>query len=426
MGSKRPATLLALVGTVLALVSCGRGGGDPVTEATQPAALPASVAESTSIPSGTDPLPTAEEGATPAISTPVAPLRGISTRILESQAAFPVLVAAPPADGRVFVVGKEGTIWTQSRTGGPETLALDLREEVSTRSEQGLLGLAFPPDFAERPRAFVDYTDRVGSTVVSEFRVADDGTFLDERVLLTVPQPAANHNGGHLAFGPDGALYVALGDGGGANDEYGNGGDPSTLLGTLLRLDVSEPGRLAVPADNPFVGGGGAAEVWAFGLRNPWRFTFDDGWLVVADVGQGSYEEINRVRSDSPGLDYGWSTMEGLHCFSPRSDCDPTGLVLPVLEIAHGDGETCSVTGGVVYRGADIPELSGQYFYSDYCGGYLRSVRFENDQVSEHLDWTDQVGDLGQVTSFGVDGSGEVFITSADGTVRRLVADRQD
>lgn len=419
-----PTAAIALV-LAVALSGCGRSAGEPATEATSPSPVAATVEVPTSsaaVPGAT--TTTDGDTETDPTSTSLAPLARLDVRVVESEAAFPVMVAAPVEDARIFLVGKEGTIWVQPRLGGEETLVLDLRSRVSTRSEQGLLGLAFPPDFEQRPRAFVDYTDPDGATVVSEFAVAEDGTFLDEQVLLIVPQPAANHNGGHLAFGPDGALYVSLGDGGAANDEFGHGRDPGTLLGTLLRLDVSEPGRAVPAAGNPFEDTGGAPEVWAFGLRNPWRFAFDDGWLMIADVGQGSYEEINRVQADQAGADYGWSTMEGLHCFSPAVGCDPTGLVLPVLEISHGDAGTCSVTGGFTYRGAEIPEIDGQYFYSDYCGGYLRSAQFADGEVVEHLDWSEQVGDLGQVTSFGVDGFGELYITSSDGTVRRLVADR--
>lgn len=405
------------------LAGCGRSAGDPAGEATTPPVEPATVPSVAS----TEPLPATtitDTEATVSTPDPLPALRGLSTRSVDTAASFPVLVTAPPGDQRIFIVGKEGTVWMQDREGGPETLVLDLRSRVSNRNEQGLLGLAFHPLFSQDRRAFVDYTDRNGNTVVAEFQVSGSGEFSDETILLTVPQPASNHNGGMVAFGPEGNLYVAMGDGGGANDQFGNGRDPSTLLGTLLRLDVRRPGVATPPSDNPFSGDDGAAEVWAFGLRNPWRFAFDDEWLIVADVGQQSYEEINRVPASRPGLDYGWSTMEGLHCFSPTSGCTPDGLVEPIVEVPHGEAGTCSITGGYVYRGQEIPELDGQYFYSDYCGGYLRSLRFDGESVAEHLDWSDQVGSLGQVTSFGVDGFGELFITSADGTVRRLTAQR--
>lgn len=417
---------MSVAAGVTVLAACGQSAGEPVRELDTPpvetVTLAGADASTTTSSSSAPPVSSSLPSATTQPGTTPAPLRSLTARPVETQAEFPVLVASPPADERIFIVGKEGTVWSQVRDGGPETLVLDLG--VSGRSEQGLLGLAFHPDFRADPRAFVDYTDLNGNTVVSQFTLSDAGTFVDEVVLLTIDQPAANHNGGMVSFGPDGYLYVALGDGGGANDQYGHGGNPATLLGTLLRVDVSVPGIVTVPPDNPFVDGGGAPEVWAYGLRNPWRFTFDGDWLIVADVGQQSYEEINRVSADAAGLDYGWSRMEGAHCFAPAQGCDPSGLVVPVVEIPHGEAGTCSVTGGLVYRGAEIPEVAGQYFYSDYCGGYLRSLVFSDGSVVEHLDWSDEVGPLGRVTSLGSDGVGELFITTAEGTVYRLEAER--
>lgn len=408
------------------IAACGRSAGEPVSSASIPAPRPAT----TQAPAGPDTTPhestTSESAVLPIPTTTIPPafFGGLAMVDVETRASFPVLVAAPAGDDRIFIVGKEGTVWVQPQTGGSETLALDITNQVSTGNEQGLLGLAFHPDFEATRRAFLSYTDVNGDTVLSEAMVGDDAIFSGEVVLLTISQPAANHNGGMIEFGPDGNLYMALGDGGGANDQFGNGQDPSTLLGSLLRLDIAESGTVRAAADNPFVNGGGAPEVWAFGLRNPWRFTFDEGTLYVADVGQDIYEEIDMVDAGRSGLNYGWSKMEGLHCFSPASGCASAGLIQPVLEIAHGDAETCSITGGFVYRGAEIPEIDGDYFYSDYCGGYLRSLTVENGSVVDHVDWSDQVGPLGRVTSFGRDGLGELYITSADGTVRRLVAVR--
>ena len=246
-------------------------------------------------------------------------------------------------------------------------------------------------------------------------------------MIFVTTQPAGNHNGGMLAFGPDGYLYIGLGDGGGADDRYGNGQRPDTVLGTLLRLDIDGGDPVggvayAIPPDNPFVDGGGAPEVWAYGLRNPWRFSFDQDLVYVGDVGQNRWEEIDVASASEGGLNYGWPIMEGTHCFSPSSGCDTDDLHLPVAEFSHGDG--CSVTGGYVYRGAAIPELDGRYFYSDYCGGWLRSFVYENGVATDAQDHTEQVGSLTSVTSFGTDAFGELYVTTAGGDVWKLVGER--
>jgi hypothetical protein len=208
-----------------------------------------------------------------------------------------------------------------------------------------------------------------------------------------------------IQFAPDGALILGLGDGGGAGDRFGNGQNPDTLLGGLVAIDVdaSEP----------------AASKYAMGLRNPWRFWIDGEVIYVADVGQNGYEEISVTRLEA-GLNYGWPVLEGLHCFS-TSDCDGTGLVAPILELEHGDGGTCSITGGPVYRGGSLPQLHGHYFYSDYCGGYLRSLLYADGAASELRDWSDQVGVPGQMTGFGVDGAGEMYVTTTN-RVLKVVA----
>jgi glucose/arabinose dehydrogenase len=229
----------------------------------------------------------------------------------------------------------------------------------------------------------------------------------DQHVLLTVEQPAANHNGGMIQTGPDGMLYVGLGDGGGSNDRFGHGQNTETLLGGIVRID---------PAS-------GEAELWSYGLRNPYRFWFDGDVLYIGDVGQGAYEEIDVVTFDPDGFNFGWPITEGLHCFSPRTGCDVAGLTLPVIEVEHGDGGTCSITGGVVYRGAAIPELDGHYLYSDYCGGWLRSFRFQDGEAVDQKDWTDEVGSAGRVVSFGVDHTGEVYVLTVD-AIRRIVGVR--
>ena len=248
-------------------------------------------------------------------------------------------------------------------------------------SEQGLLGLAFHPRYRQNGYLYVNYTDMAGHTAVVRYTARADGGAADPGSalpLLRVEQPAANHNGGHLLFGPDGYLYVGLGDGGGAGDTYRNAQSPQSLLGKMLRLDVdrTEGGKpYAIPADNPFRDGPFRPEVWAVGLRNPWRYSFDrtSGDLYIADVGQNAYEEVNVVPAGAaPGLNFGWPRMEATHCYPSGSACDRQGLTLPAAE--YGRGGNCSVTGGAVYRGAAQPLLRGAYLFGDYCSGRIWSL----------------------------------------------------
>lgn len=339
----------------------------------------------------------------------------------------PVHLTAPPGDDRLFVLEQGGRIRVVRNGSLLPTPFLDLTDRVgSAGSEQGLLGLAFHPEYATTGHLFVNYTDLNGDTRVERYTVTADPDAADPasaRSILQVEQPFSNHNGGLVVFGPDGMLYVGLGDGGGAGDPRANGQDPGTLLGSILRLDVDGDDPFAIPADNPFVEDPDARdEIWAWGLRNPWRFTFDEsvGVLYIADVGQNAFEEVNAESADAGGLNYGWNVMEGAHCFDPPSGCDQTGLTPPVLEYENGPGGTCSVTGGFVYRGDRIPGIRGHYFYSDFCAGFLRSFRLEDGEAVDRREW--EVGDLGQVTSFGVDAAGELYILSADGRVFRLVS----
>ena len=340
---------------------------------------------------------------------------------------------AGDGSGRLFVVEKAGVI--RIVRGGilEPTPFLSITNRIeSSGGEQGLLSVAFPPDYATKGYFYVDYTDLNGDTVVSRFHLTGDPDQADansEQVLLTVDQPDTNHNGGQLAFGPDGYLYVGLGDGGGGGDEYGNAQDPSTLLGNILRIDVEPPtisfsvthqvflplvasedgNGLAyrIPPTNPFTQTTGYRdEIWAWGLRNPWRFSFDGdtGDLYIGDVGQSSYEEIDFQPAASPGGEnYGWPIMEGTHCY-PSAPCDDTGLVLPVAEYDHSQG--CSVTGGVVYRGSDA-DLQGIYLYGDFCSGQMWGlVREEGTWVTEVLTDTTL-----SITSFGEDEAGNVYLT---------------
>lgn len=335
---------------------------------------------------------------------------------------FPLFVTAPVGDSRVFVVEKAGRIRILDDGALLSDPFLDISDEVSGGSEQGLLSLAFHPDYADNGRFFVNFTNRAGDTRVVEYRVSADPDRADPtpvRTVLAVPQPFSNHNGGLVAFGPDGMLYVGMGDGGSGGDPRGNGQDLSTLLGALLRLDVD--GGDLVPSDNPFAGQPGArGEIWAYGLRNPWRFSFDrqTGDLYIADVGQNQFEEVNAVEGPGRGANYGWNVTEGNDCFAPPDGCDTSGLTLPVTVYGHGDG--CSVTGGAVYRGSAVPDLQGLYFYSDFCNGFIRSFRFVDGEATDERRWPELEPAGERISSFGEDAAGELYVTTASGNVYRF------
>ncbi len=325
--------------------------------------------------------------------------------------------------GRLFVVEQTGRIWIVGPDGARlETPFLDLSTTVtpvSGYSEQGLLGLAFHPDYAENGRFFVNYTDREGTSVVAEYAVAnndpDVANAVSGRELLRVAQPYANHNGGMMAFGPDGYLYISLGDGGSAGDPQVNGQNPWTLLGSILRIDVdSEERPYGIPEDNPFVAAGnGAPEIWAWGLRNVWRFSFDraTGDFYLADVGQNLWEEVNFQAADSPGGEnYGWNRYEGTHPYSGGDA--PADMVLPVAEYAHNEGG-CSISGGYVYRGAAVPELEGVYFFGDWCTGNVFALYRDSAEAWQRVLFTQLPGKL--ISSFGEDEAGELYIVDYGG-----------
>ena len=327
---------------------------------------------------------------------------------------------AGDGSGRLFVVEQRGTV-AAVRNGDVEGRFLDLSDRTRAQGERGLLGLAFHPAFASNGRLFVHYTDRSGDTVLSELRAdppsASSVDPATERVLLTLDQPYGNHNGGQIAFGPDGYLYLALGDGGSGGDPLNAGQDRSTWLGTILRLGVDGAEPYEVPADNPFVGVEGALpEIWAYGLRNAWRFSFDraTGDLWIADVGQNAVEEVNRQPADSPGGEnYGWRIMEGDACFDPPSGCDPSGLTMPVVTYTHASGLGRSVTGGYVYRGADVPALQGAYVFGDYVSGRVFVAEGSGD------DWSMRtLLEAGfRIAAFGEDESGELYVADYQGGV---------
>jgi hypothetical protein len=360
---------------------------------------------------------------------PSGPAIGTGARLQEivTGLSAPLYLTTPPGDAaRLFIVEQTGAIRLMKDGVLLTDPFLDLSSRISTGGERGLLGLAFYPDYAATGRFIVHFTDQAGNTNVSRFQVSSNPDVADpasELVILTADQPFANHNGGQVAFGPDGYLYLGLGDGGGSGDPGNRGQNSSELLGSVLRIDVRSSEPYAVPADNPFLQSA-APEVWSYGLRNPWRFSFDraTGDLYLADVGEGLWEEINistAAAGGGKGVNYGWNIMEGMHCFG-QSSCDQTGLTLPVFEYSHGEG--CSITGGYVYRGSAIPELQGHYFYGDFCQGWVRSLRYAEGIVTDRTEWPSLTPGA-SVLSFGEDAAGELYVLDQEGKVSKIVPD---
>ena len=334
---------------------------------------------------------------------------------------------AGDGSGRLFIVEQPGRIRILRGGALLPTPFLDIRDRVGdSANEQGLLGLVFHPDYVNNGRFFVNYTDLAGDTVVAEYtRSANDPDLSNpssEAIIMTIAQPYSNHNGGDIAFGPDGFLWIATGDGGRGGDPDGNGQNLRTLLGKLLRIDIDSGSTYTIPSNNPFVGDSEARnEIWAYGLRNPWRFSFDrdTGDLYIGDVGQNQLEEVNfEPRTDAGGRNYGWNTMEASTCFS-SFNCSTEGLVLPVAEYSHSLG--CSVTGGYVYRGSLFPALDGMYLYGDFCSGRVWALsRLDSNQ------WVAEVvGETGaSISSFGEDEAGELYLTDLRNGTLFLVTGR--
>lgn len=329
---------------------------------------------------------------------------------------------AGDGSGRLFLVQQSGLIRVMRNGALLAAPFLDIRAKTHLDGERGLLGLAFPPGFREKQRFYVDYTDLNGDTVIAQYRVSQNGDVADaasEVVLLKIAQPFANHNGGQVRFGPDGYLYVAMGDGGSGGDPLSNGQNLAVLLAKLLRIDVeSNPGQVRIPADNPFLNTAGArGEIWAYGLRNPWRFSFDRATqdLWIADVGQDTYEEVDfQPATSRGGENYGWNRMEGLHCY--QAGCQMQGLTLPVAEYSHTAG-ACSVTGGFVYRGRLSPGLRGLYLYGDYCTGQIWGLERQGNV------WNNRqlLASGFNITTFGEDEAGEVYVANAaNGSVNHI------
>ncbi len=351
--------------------------------------------------------------AAPASPTPAGPDWIQVAAGLES----PVDLADPgDGSGRLFVVEKVGRIRVLQNGSILAEPFLDISDRVlSSGSEQGLLGLALHPNFKASGYFYVNYIDLNGNTVIARFKVSTNPNLADrnsEKDLLHVDQPFPNHNGGSMVFGPDGYLYMGLGDGGSQGDPRGNGQNLNTYLGKILRIDIDRGDPYAIPADNPFAKGGGLPEIWAYGLRNPWRFSFDrqTGDLFIADVGQNLYEEIDFIPAHSPGgLNFGWSFREGLH---PYKGNPPAGTKLtdPVMEYSHNEG--CSVTGGFIYRGKARPALDGVYFYGDYCSGNIWGMKRDaGGKWQSSLLWRSGHS----ISSFGQDQAGELYLLDLNG-----------
>ena len=347
----------------------------------------------------------------------------------------PVLaIGAGDHSNRLFIVQKGGRIRVIKNGTLLPTPFLDISSLVSTGSEQGLLGLAFSPGFASNRRLYVDYTNRAGDTVIREYKVrAGNHDVVDPasaRHVLTIDQPYDNHNGGMLAFGKDGYLYIGMGDGGSGGDPQNRAQNRDQLLGKMLRINVNGFTRTRgylIPAGNPYVGRAGRDEVWQIGLRNPWRFSFDKatGALWIGDVGQGSWEEVDRVVQTSTGpgrgVNWGWRVMEGTHCYKPSSGCNRSGKALPVTEYSHAANGRCAISGGYVYRGSAIPALSGWYVFGDYCSGEVWAISSRAARPATPVQLLG-AGSGRLISGFGQGDDNELYVCDLTGTVYRIVA----
>lgn len=348
------------------------------------------------------------------------PSRELMFTTVASGLENPLFLTAAPGDStRLFVLEQEGRV----RIIRNDTLLpapfLAIEDSVSHGNEQGLLGLAFAPDYPTSGAFYVHTTDNAGDIRILRYKVSGDPDLADAAsgtTVLAFDHPQANHNGGMIAFGADGYLYVASGDGGGSGDPNETGQDPSDLLGAILRIDVSgDSAGYVVPASNPFVGDSGfAPEIWAYGLRNPWRFSFDrqthDLW--IGDVGQNAFEEVDFLPAGVGGQNLGWDVLEGTHCFEPMSGCSTAGLTMPLFDYAQGSSR-CSVIGGYVYRGTEaaLSPIVGKYLYGDLCDGLVRV--HDDDEVSPTYFEA-------AILSFGEDHLGQIYVLLGDGTVRRM------
>ncbi len=425
---------------LLVLAACSQTGTPPAPTQALPVTTQAVPTNTVSLPSATlaPAVPTNSTIPTEAVveNTPTSELAlqfpdpsGYTWQQIASGLDTPIGIANAGDEIRLFIVEQPGRIRILANGSLVPLPFLDISNQVSRQNEQGLLGLAFHPRYSLNGFFYVNYTDTQGDTVIARYQVRqDDPNQADpgsEQRLLRVKQPYGNHNGGGIAFSPDGYLYLGLGDGGSGGDPLGNGQFTGTLLGKILRMDVDQGQPYSIPVDNPFVNGSGEAEIWAYGLRNPWRFSFDSqtGDLYIGDVGQNSFEEIDFQPADHPGgINYGWNIMEGFSCFG-QGNCDSTGLTLPVFDYPTHVNDTCSVVGGVVYRGPSLPEWQGIYLFGDYCsgdvGGLIPEQLPATSQSAWQQAWLFKIN--GRITSFGQDRLGEVYLSDIAGGIFRLV-----
>lgn len=415
-----------LAATLLAATIGACSGAAPSPIPSVPGATPASGTPGLASPAGSPSAPGAS-----AAASPEPPFDASHVAVtLEPYAHVdggPLAFAAPhDGSSRLFVASQDGRVWVVTNGVDP-TIALDIGDRITSGGERGLLGIALHPGFPTDPHVYLDYTDRNGNTVVSSFVLATgEASRLDgasERILFTTVQPFANHNGGALAFGPDADLYISLGDGGSGGDPQGNGQNRDVTLGKILRIDVDHASTdhpYSIPAGNPFGADPNARpEIWLYGLRNPWRLSFDrqTGTLWIGDVGQNKWEEVDAIPAGIGGLDLGWNRLEATHCYLPGNGCSPSGMTPPVAEYGHDQG--CTIIGGYVYRGAAFPALRGGYLFADYCSGTIWAIPATATSLTKPI----KVGATGSGTSaFGEDEAGELYVANLDGTISRVTA----
>lgn len=424
-----------IIGTILIVAACG-GATDPGFAEGASSEKVTPLTTTTVVQLGPGPTTTLTPAPTVTTAIPAEPLTGLEATLVADGFQRPADARAPVGDERIFVVDQPGYVYIVADGETLEEPFLDISEEVSfDENERGLVTIAFHPRYHDNGRFYVFYTDLDFTAVLVEFRVSDDPDRADPdsaRTILALPQERKQHQSGAVAFGPEGYLWLSLGDGGGIGDPDGLGQDPTNLYGTVVRLDVDAAQPYAIPPGNPYVdtGNGEPWEIWAYGVRNPWRISIDidTGLLYVADVGQEGYEEIDVVPAASGGaFNFGWSTTEGTECYfvdeakkeaaaAGALSCDKDGITMPAYQYDRSAGG-CAIVGGSVYRGAAIPELHGTYFYGDYCKGALFSFRYVDDRVIEETEWLDT---LGNITTIGTDGNGELLVTNLQGQVQRI------
>ena len=422
---------------ILALAACGSSAATatPIASGIASIVPPATASPSAGVGATASPSPSPTAIAT-AAPTPIGaptqlPTVTIGLEIVATGLPGPIGISSAPGDPRLFVIGQSGKI-VIVKDGKAAGTFLDISGRISCCGERGLLGLAFHPNYASNGLFFVRYTDPAGDVRISEFHVGpnpDQADPASERILLTIPHPGfANHNGGRIEFGPDGYLYIGTGDGGSGGDPNNHGQSLATLLGKMLRIDVDHPSGgkpYAIPPTNPFIGRSGALpEIFAYGLRNPYSFSFDrvTGDLWIGDVGQDAWEEVDHATAASGGglgLDFGWSVMEGNHCYKPSTGCKTAGLTLPVAEYSHGANDSigCAIIGGYVYRGTAHPELEGRYFFGDECSGHIWDVTAAGPTTqAPQLLLSSKVN----IDGWGQDSSGELYVVASNGTLYEL------